>query len=69
MRGKETSLTYCPRPCVSLAKFGRGTERPMYEFGRSSAVSTGGESSVIFMAGSRYYPFVPAKAGTQGRER
>src|SRR6185312_6837787 len=38
MRGSTTSLTYWPRPCVSRDKFGRGTERPIYEFGRSSAV-------------------------------
>src|ERR1700746_3248485 len=49
MRGSVTSLTYCPRPCVRRFKFGRGTERPIYEFGRSSAVRTGGESSVIFI--------------------
>ena len=29
MRGRVTSLTYCPRPCVSRAKLGRGTERPI----------------------------------------
>ena len=29
MRGSVTSLTYCPRPCVSRCKFGRGTERPI----------------------------------------
>ena len=29
MRGSTTSLTYCARPCVSRARFGRGTERPM----------------------------------------
>src|SRR5262245_10064482 len=49
MRGRLTSLTYCPRPCVSRCKFGRGTERPIYEFGRSRALRTGGQSSVIFI--------------------
>src|SRR5262245_19885824 len=49
MRGSVTSLTYCPRPSVSRVRFGRGTERPMYEFGRSSTVRMGGESSTIFM--------------------
>src|SRR5215469_5652065 len=49
MRGSVTSLTYCPRPCVSRARFGRGTARPMYEFGRSRAVSSEGRSGVIFM--------------------
>ena len=29
MRGSATSLTYCPRPCVSRCRFGRGTERPI----------------------------------------
>ena len=29
MRGSDTSLTYWPRPCVSRARFGRGTERPI----------------------------------------
>ena len=29
MRGSVTSLTYWPRPCVSRARLGRGTERPM----------------------------------------
>ena len=29
MRGSTTSLTYCARPCVSRARLGRGTERPM----------------------------------------
>src|SRR5690242_14000949 len=50
MRGSETSLTYCPRPCVSRCRFGRGTERPIYEFGLSSAVRMGGESSAIFIS-------------------
>src|SRR6186713_733775 len=49
MRGSTTSLTYCPRPCVSRCRFGRGTDRPMYEFGRSRALKTGGESSTIFI--------------------
>src|SRR5215471_19776655 len=49
MRGSATSLTYCPRPCVRRCKFGRGTDRPIYEFGRSSAVRMGGESSAIFI--------------------
>src|SRR5689334_5933691 len=53
MRGSTTSLTYCPRPSVSLVRFGRGTARPMYELGRSSAVSTGGLSSTIFTSGSQ----------------
>ena len=42
MRGNMTSLTNCARPCVSRARFGRGTERPMYELGRSSAVRQAG---------------------------
>src|SRR6185312_11689378 len=50
MRGSAMSLTYCPRPSVSRFKFGRGTERPIYEFGRSSSVSMGGESSAIFIS-------------------
>ena len=29
MRGSTTSLTYCARPCIRRARFGRGTERPM----------------------------------------
>ena len=29
MRGSVTSLTNCARPCVSRARFGRGTERPI----------------------------------------
>ena len=29
MRGSATSLTYWPRPCVSRARLGRGTERPI----------------------------------------
>ena len=29
MRGSTTSLTYCPRPCKSRPRLGRGTERPM----------------------------------------
>jgi len=29
MRGSVTSLMYWPRPCVSRARFGRGTERPI----------------------------------------
>src|SRR6185295_8581097 len=49
MRGSATSLTYCPRPSVRRVRFGRGTDRPIYEFGRSSAVSADGLSSTIFM--------------------
>src|SRR5262245_45094338 len=49
MRGNTTSLTYCPRPCDSRCRFGRGTDRPIYEFGRSRALRTGGEASTIFI--------------------
>src|SRR5215468_3301957 len=48
MRGSVMSLTYWPRPWVRRAKFGRGTARPMYEFGRSSAVRVEGRSPTIF---------------------
>src|SRR4051794_36778325 len=50
MRGSVTSLTYWPRPSVSRVRFGRGTERPIYEFGRSSVVRADGLSSTIFIA-------------------
>src|SRR5262245_32681890 len=50
MRGNVTSLTNWARPWVRRARFGRGNERTIYEFGRSSAERVGGESAVIFIS-------------------
>src|SRR5437867_765450 len=47
MRGNVTSLTYWARPWVSRARLGRGTERPIYELGRSSAERPVGDLALV----------------------
>src|SRR5436190_24388667 len=69
MRGSVTSLTYCPRPSVRRVRFGRGTERPIYEFGRAGAVRADGLSSPIFMRARSQEPVRPHHGAPHVRRR